>query len=360
MVENLIKSFEFAGLDEITSNNKSRRFKAFGTVELVDRHNEILPIEEFTKSMDDWMYNGGTLLDNHKGAPIGKALRWKKTTKSGLPAIEIVGEIYKTRLGDKVWEEMKQGKKEGLSVGGSIIKRETNDKGESILRGLEIDEFSIVGRAGNQGATLEAMSMAKSEHSEEVELSKSEDTVISEDKETEDSEVKEEVEEEVKETDNSSDITELKTEIKNLTADYNNLKKMVEEVIQTVTGTPAETIESVDKAEVKEEKVEKSENTLILESLQAISKTLESLVVKKADYKKEEKEMPKKPVMDEEEEEEEVAKKSASVEEVIKVETPSPNHASEMEVKKGYSELYKEFEAGTIDRDQFESQLRGQ
>ena len=159
MVE-FIKEFS---IDDVVKNSQNRRFTAYGSVEIYDRHNQLLPISEFIKSMDNYMSNSRILLDSHTNKPVGKVLNWTQVKKDGANAIKITGEIYKdSRRADKVWQEIKEGKREGISVGGSTESIEKGENGE-ILRGIEIDEFSIVERCGNQGAVFDAISMAKSE-----------------------------------------------------------------------------------------------------------------------------------------------------------------------------------------------------
>lgn len=257
--------------EEIVTDTDNRRFTSIGTVEIFDRHNELLPIDTtFKRSLDDWMSQGGVILDNHTHKPVAKALRWEHTTINHLPAIRITGEVFKNRAGDKVWDEMKKGEREGLSVGGSFLTKEEDDNG-TIMRGLEINEVSIVSKTGNQGAQLEAMSMAKSN---DTNVSKADDEriVVEDEKETIDLEQQDK-------------ISDLETKISNLT-------QMVEEIKQTVTGTPndevettetkeetveekTETSEEVEKSESKEEP--KKEENAILKALEGINSRLDKL-----------------------------------------------------------------------------------
>ena len=339
----LFKEFKF---DEIISNSEDRRFKSFGTVEVYDRHGELIPITEFKNALDDWMDEGGIILDNHTNKPIGKALRWTETTKNGLPAIEIVGKIFHSRVADKVWKEMKEGKREGLSVGGSFEVSEETSEG-TILRGLEINEFSVVSRTGNQGATLEAISMAKSE-----DLSKN-----IEDKQT------------------TTDTPETNDSFDELTEKVNNLESLLTEVMDKISGTPdnssevsseeeqmveekdnknieVEQVESVEKTESKEEvkieesQVEKSEEKTdrlesIEKSLKELSEVVKSLSEQNVELKKSL----------------EIKKESETVSQVV--EGVAPLQKGDNIEKMSYSEVMKKIESKEISPSEGLNMLRG-
>ena len=339
----LFKEFKF---DEIISNSEDRRFKSFGTVEVYDRHGELIPITEFKNALDDWMDEGGIILDNHTNKPIGKALRWTETTKNGLPAIEIVGKIFHSRVADKVWKEMKEGKREGLSVGGSFEVSEETSEG-TILRGLGINEFSVVARTGNQGATLEAISMAKSE-----DLSKN-----IEDKQT------------------TTDTPETNDSFNELTEKVNNLESLLTEVMDKISGTPdnssevsseeeqmveekdnknieVEQVESVEKTESKEEvkieesQVEKSEEKTdrlesIEKSLKELSEVVKSLSEQNVELKKSL----------------EIKKESETVSQVV--EGVAPLQKGDNIEKMSYSEVMKKIESKEISPSEGLNMLRG-
>lgn len=157
----VVKSFGF----DLIHDNEMRKFKCWGSVEVLDRHNETIPAAEVYKVMDIWMDRGAPIMFNHTNRQIGKGLNWQKSTKDGKPGVLITGMIYKHyKEDDEVWEGIKKGNYEGLSIGGKSYTRDIDSDGNAILRNLIGYEFSVVERCGNQDATWESVNnMAKSE-----------------------------------------------------------------------------------------------------------------------------------------------------------------------------------------------------
>jgi len=160
METEIIKSFTF---DKI-HNDKQRIFKCWGSVEVKDRHNEIIPAEEVYKIMDIWMDRGSPIQYNHTNRKVGVGLNWQPLEKNGKPGVLITAKIYDHyEEDDDIWNGIKKGEIEGLSIGGKSYDREVTEKG-TYLRGLIGYEFSVVNRCGNQEATFETVNMlAKSE-----------------------------------------------------------------------------------------------------------------------------------------------------------------------------------------------------
>ena len=162
--------------------NDDRIFKAWGTVEVVDKEGDYLPINEFKKIMPTMIKRGGVLMDRHSNKQIGKILNYEfkeKQTKEGLKeGVLLTGQIFNDySLDDMVWDGVKKGIYKGLSFGG--LNKKTSEKLEKggltkVLTDIEGFEFSLVPGMGNQEATMEEINY----------LAKSDGTDINEDGET--------------------------------------------------------------------------------------------------------------------------------------------------------------------------------
>lgn len=172
----LLKSFSIEGINE----GELRKFTAWGSVEVKDRHDETIPIQEVYKIMDIWMSRDAPIMFNHTSQKVGKGLSWQPKEKNGKPGVLITGIVHKNYTeDDKIWNDMKNGKFEGLSIGGKA-KRVTKN-GETFLENLIGYEFSIVERTGNQEATFVDLNvMAKNNTKMVDEVKKQEEDVSTE------------------------------------------------------------------------------------------------------------------------------------------------------------------------------------
>lgn len=159
-VHKFVKSF---GIDVI-NDEEMRKFTCWGSVEVKDRHDEIIPIEEVKKVMDIWMDRGAPIMFNHSNRQIGKGLSWQLSEKDGKPGVLITGIIFKHyKTDDDVWKGIKAREFEGLSIGGECHLREPSEEG-TYLRKLIGYEFSVVPKCGNQEATFENIAMVKGDN----------------------------------------------------------------------------------------------------------------------------------------------------------------------------------------------------
>ncbi len=159
-------------MDEVEIlDTSARMFKSWGSVEVRDKENDLLPMSEFRKIMPVIMKRGGILMDRHSNRQVGKILNFEfkdKQTPEGLrEGVMITGEIFKDyEHDDMVWQGIKDGVYKGLSFGGrNKIKDVKFDKSglTNILKKLEGFEFSLVPGMGNQEATMERVNfLAKS------------------------------------------------------------------------------------------------------------------------------------------------------------------------------------------------------
>ncbi len=147
------------------NDDEMRTFKCWGSVEVVDRKREIIPAEEVYKIMDIWMDRGAPIMLRHSNKSVGRGLNWQPLEKNGNKGVLVTGKIYKHyKDDDTVWEGIKNGAFEGLSIGGKAFSKEPDGEGNTILRNLTGYEFSLVDRTGNQEATfMEVNAMAKSD-----------------------------------------------------------------------------------------------------------------------------------------------------------------------------------------------------
>lgn len=321
-------------IDDVVKTSDKRRFTAYGSVELYDRHNQLIPITEFYKSMDDYMSTSRILLDSHTNKPVGNVLNWTKAEYQGKPAIKLTGEIWKgNRSSDKVWKEIKEGQREGISVGGSAESIEKDDMGE-VLRGVQIDEFSIVKRCGNQGAVFETISMAKSEEivkqTDDMEQSTQDTTQISDNSHYDDK---------IKELEQQynlvlEEVKGLKSLIENMPNNYSNTDKKMEkqeefkkeEVTQEVTKeeTPTENVE-VQKTD------ETSTNNFNLENFaKSIQDSIDKLTNEVQELKK--------------------SKEVEEVSQVVKSEAPVEAQVEISKEDEKTADIMKQLDEGKIDR----------
>ena len=152
-------------------NTDMRLFKSWGSVEVRDRENDLLPMDEFRKIMPVIMKRGGILMDRHSNRQVGKILNFefkeKETPEGMVEGLMITGEIFRDyEHDDMIWEGIKNGIYKGLSFGGRNKMKDVKfDKSglTNILTKLEGFEFSLVPGMGNQEATMEQVNfLAKS------------------------------------------------------------------------------------------------------------------------------------------------------------------------------------------------------
>lgn len=256
--ELLNKSFT---INEIL-NNDLRKFTCWGSVEVKDRHGELIPAEEVYKIMDIWMDRGAPIQFNHTNRNVGRGLNWQPLEKNGKPGVLITAKIYDHyKEDDELWSDMKKGKFEGLSIGGKSYSKQPDEEGTPILRKLIGYEFSVVERCGNQEATMVDLNMmAKSDNQEKMvkkEDVKKEEPVVSE------------------ETTNEPTMADIMEAIANLAS-------RMDAVEEKVSGEPAEepvqeAEEEPEKEPAKEPEKEDMEKLALKKELSEIKKSLSEI-----------------------------------------------------------------------------------
>ena len=114
-------------VDEIHDDSE-RIARAYVSVEVRDTQGDLVPIDEIRRTMNTWMKRGAPISDEHSNRIVGKGLNWSETEhpKAKKPAISIDYQIHKDySIDDQVWDEIKSGKRKGLSFGGRATKKAT-------------------------------------------------------------------------------------------------------------------------------------------------------------------------------------------------------------------------------------------
>lgn len=255
----MFKSFEFQAIN----NEEMRTFECWGSVEVKDRHGEVIPIDkQFYDVMDIWMDRGAPIMFNHTNRQVGKGLNWQPLKKDGKPGVLIKGLIFKHYAeDDEIWKGIKANEFEGLSIGGKAYGREEGNDG-TILRNVIGYEFSVVERTGNQEATFEEIAMVKSDDTKEKnaevfnmakeEIKKDEIPIETSSKE----EVKKEDEQIVEEK--PEEETDVKEILSKVLAGMDALGSRVSEIEASLSGKP-ESEEPVEEKKAEEEEEEKPE-----------------------------------------------------------------------------------------------------
>lgn len=142
-------------------DEQERIFKVWGSVDVIDRAGERIPMDELKKVMPILFKRGADVMDSHSNKKVGKWINYEFTEKEGKPGILLTGIIGKDyKLDDVVWDKIKTGDYSGSSFGGASLKEEWGTyKGnpERILRDLEGYEFSVVKAPCNPEATMESI-----------------------------------------------------------------------------------------------------------------------------------------------------------------------------------------------------------
>jgi len=164
--------------DEILDDNE-RLARGWMTVEVKDKQGDIVAVDEIKRVLNIWMKRGATMMDIHSNRPVGKGLKWEEAVhpESGKPGILLDYTIFSDySIDDKVWNEIKEGKRQGLSIGGRAGKKEfkfddfTGGVGNNLMD-IELYEVSPVDVPANQYGNNTAVNyLAKGENMESPEV----------------------------------------------------------------------------------------------------------------------------------------------------------------------------------------------
>jgi hypothetical protein len=170
VIRTFSQSESLQDIRDAVRNAKDRLFMAWSSVDVVDKDGEKIPIDEVIETHRTALQRGGSLQNMHTNHKIGCMLAYRTMTH---PVSNTVGVLQLNRvfsdyeLDDQVWNEIKDGKRTGLSLGGynttSRIERK-NGKLFKVLAGFRNTETSSVYSPANPLALNEAVSaVAKSE-----------------------------------------------------------------------------------------------------------------------------------------------------------------------------------------------------
>lgn len=146
-------------LNEIL-NEEERIFKSWISVEEVDRQGEILPIDTLLRAMPTYVKRGGVLMDQHSNRHVGKLLNYEKAIHPAKGKEALLGtfQVFKdTEMDNKIWNDIKAGKKTGISVGGhAVAKAMLLPSGDAVkvLTNFSGYELSLVDRPANPDALI--------------------------------------------------------------------------------------------------------------------------------------------------------------------------------------------------------------
>jgi len=146
---------------EITDlNNEERIFSGWGSVQVVDRQGDIIPISEFKPVMEKLMKRGASVIDTHTNHVVGKIINYEfKKTSDGKDGLYLTAKIFNDYPSDnEVWQGILNGEYTGFSLGGRAGDKQLscdNTGCHNILKDIEIWEFSIVKKPANQLAIID-------------------------------------------------------------------------------------------------------------------------------------------------------------------------------------------------------------
>src|SRR6056297_1428411 len=149
---------------EAVRQAKDRLFVGWASVDFVDKDEEKIPIDEVIDKHKTMMERGGALNDMHSNHQIGRMLAYRTMThpQSGTVGVLQLNKVYNNyEIDDHVWQETKEGKRTGLSLGGYNNESRydmSSGKMVKILSGFRGTETSSVYSPANPLALNEAVS----------------------------------------------------------------------------------------------------------------------------------------------------------------------------------------------------------
>lgn len=174
IVDKFQNSTNLEEIKKLVENAKDRLFVSWSTVDAVDKDGERIPIEDAIVQQDILMRRGAPMIDEHENAVVGKTLAYKIMKN---PQTETLGVLQLNQVfcdneqDDKVWKEIKNRERNGMSVGGfnaGGVKYEQSADGSpaKVFEKFRQYETSIVHNPANPYATMESFSaVAKSSKS---------------------------------------------------------------------------------------------------------------------------------------------------------------------------------------------------
>lgn len=150
-IKRLFKTSEdLEELKEKIEKAKDRLFIGWDTVEIRDREDEKIPIDEYLiRKYEVYVKErNGSISDTHTSKIIGQTLDYKpmKHPKTGKMAILTLNKIFNNyKIDDKVWKELQSGERIGLSVAGESHKQENKLEANKPIK--ELQEMDVLEKA---------------------------------------------------------------------------------------------------------------------------------------------------------------------------------------------------------------------
>jgi outer membrane biosynthesis protein TonB len=184
-------------------DDKERIALGWFSVETKDRQNEIIKVDDLFKVMLKRLSEGIPIADTHSNRIVGKVVNfWLEDHPSGAKGIKGIYKIFSDYpYENKVWQEIKNGKRTGLSIGGlSYANQFEKSEGGELVKvpsNIALFEISSVDTPCNPFALNEGVNMLAKGDNEETTKGDSmseKDVEKVEDKKDEKKEEKKEVE----------------------------------------------------------------------------------------------------------------------------------------------------------------------
>lgn len=173
--DNKIKRINISGLiikgfiDKNSINKERRIFSGWGSVSIVDKQGDLIPIKEFRPVMEKLMARNAPVTDSHSNHVIGRIIDYEfKPTEEGHDGLYLTAEIFNHYPTDEqAWEKIKSGEFSGFSLGGKAGTKTpqcTNIGCYNVLGDIEAWEFSVVSVPANSKANIDKVNkLAKSD-----------------------------------------------------------------------------------------------------------------------------------------------------------------------------------------------------
>lgn len=132
---------------DLICNDNDRIVESWVTVETTDKQGDIIKVDDLYKAMLKAQERGIPINDAHSNRFVGKVLNFFQadhpSNKKGIKAIYKIFSDYEFE--NKVWAEIKSGKRKGLSIGGISYGKETmkDETGKTVRVPTDIALFEV-------------------------------------------------------------------------------------------------------------------------------------------------------------------------------------------------------------------------
>lgn len=153
-LKRLFKSSEnLKELEEKVKKAKERIFLSWDTVEIRDKTDDKIPIDEYLIRKYEVYVNerNGAISDNHSNKIIGQTLDYKpmKHPKTGEMGILTLNKIFNNyEIDDKVWKGIQTKERKGVSVGGESHKQKDKFEDNKPIR--ELKQMDVLEKASTE------------------------------------------------------------------------------------------------------------------------------------------------------------------------------------------------------------------